>query len=271
VTEIKQRVVLYHGGCRDGYGAAWAAHCYFGETADYIPVSHYKPLPKFVENSEIWFVDFCPRAQALVEILDAGHSVYILDHHLTTRDVIDTVQSKNLSIVFDIEHSGAVIAWKHFFPKRKVPTLLLLIEDRDLWRWNLADTEAVTEALIAMEWTFKLWDRLHKYSSELAELAKAGHLMVCFKKKQVASIIKRAYIDSVGGYKVPVVNSDSFLSNVGSALCGAYPEHPFAACWFRLGDGREKWSLRSIGEFNVADVAKLYGGGGHKNAAGFVK
>jgi len=271
VTKLKQQVVLYHGGCRDGYGAAWAAHCHFGETADYIPVDYYKPLPEFSKNSVLWFVDFCPTAQVLVKLLDAGHLVHVLDHHITTKDVIETVQSRNLSIVFDMEHSGAVIAWKHFFPKRKVPTLLLLIEDRDLWRWNLADTEAVTEALTAMEWSFKLWDRLYKYSSELTELAKAGHLMVCFKKKQVERIVKRAYIDNIGGYKVPVVNSDSFVSTVGNALAVAYPNFPFAGVWFRMSNRQEKWSLRSIGEFNVADVAKIYGGGGHKNAAGFVQ
>ena len=36
-----------------------------------------------------------------------------------------------------------------------------------------------------------------------------------------------------------------------------------------LGDGFWKASLRSKGNVNVAKIAELYGGGGHKNAAGF--
>lgn len=36
-----------------------------------------------------------------------------------------------------------------------------------------------------------------------------------------------------------------------------------------IGDGFWKVSLRSKGKVNVAKIAELYGGGGHKNAAGF--
>jgi phosphoesterase RecJ-like protein len=36
-----------------------------------------------------------------------------------------------------------------------------------------------------------------------------------------------------------------------------------------LGDGEWKASLRSKGEVNVARIAELFGGGGHKNAAGY--
>jgi phosphoesterase RecJ-like protein len=36
-----------------------------------------------------------------------------------------------------------------------------------------------------------------------------------------------------------------------------------------IGDGFWKASLRSKGDVNVAKIAELYGGGGHKNAAGF--
>ena len=34
-------------------------------------------------------------------------------------------------------------------------------------------------------------------------------------------------------------------------------------------DGRWQFSLRSEGEFDVSAVAQQYGGGGHRNAAGF--
>ncbi len=42
-----------------------------------------------------------------------------------------------------------------------------------------------------------------------------------------------------------------------------------AALFRDMGDGFWKASLRSKGNVNVAKIAELYGGGGHKNAAGF--
>jgi phosphoesterase RecJ-like protein len=36
-----------------------------------------------------------------------------------------------------------------------------------------------------------------------------------------------------------------------------------------IGDGFWKASLRSKGNVNVAKIAELFGGGGHRNAAGF--
>ncbi len=42
-----------------------------------------------------------------------------------------------------------------------------------------------------------------------------------------------------------------------------------AALFRDMGNGSWKASLRSKGDVNVAKIAELYGGGGHKNAAGF--
>jgi len=45
---------------------------------------------------------------------------------------------------------------------------------------------------------------------------------------------------------------------------------PFAACYYDRPDARV-FSLRSRGEdgLDVAEIAASYGGGGHRNAAGF--
>lgn len=272
MAQIKQRVVLYHGSCKDGYGAAWAAHLHFGDKADYIPVFHYKPLPVFQPESEIWFLDYCPRAQQLVELLDAGHQVNILDHHAKpTKDVLDSVQHPNLKAILDLEQSGAVIAWKHFFPRRKVPLLLLYVQDRDIWTQKYEETEAATEGLEALAWTFDLWTRLVKHPEDLEQLIRSGALLVSNKKRVVARVLERVYFETIGGYEVPTVNSDSHMSDVGNAMALAHSDRAFACVWFQMADGRRKYSLRSVGDFNVAEIAEKFGGAGHKNAAGFIK
>jgi len=41
-------------------------------------------------------------------------------------------------------------------------------------------------------------------------------------------------------------------------------------CYSKQSDTRWRYELRSIGDFDVGFVAKKHGGGGHKNAAGFI-
>ena len=76
--------------------------------------------------------------------------------------------------------------------------------------------------------------------------------------------------EDILGYKIPVINTGIFVSDVANTLCRKYPDAEFAACYFDL-PGKRIWSLRSIGDFDVSAVASKLGGGGHKNAAGFTE
>ncbi len=70
-----------------------------------------------------------------------------------------------------------------------------------------------------------------------------------------------------GDYEVPVVNATVLFSDIAGELAKG---KPFGACYFDRADGKRQWSLRSSPDgVDVSEIAKLYGGGGHKNAAGF--
>ncbi len=56
---------------------------------------------------------------------------------------------------------------------------------------------------------------------------------------------------------------------MSSEVAGELSEgHPFAAVYVETSTDII-WSLRSRGDFDVSEIAKKFGGGGHKNAAGF--
>lgn len=71
----------------------------------------------------------------------------------------------------------------------------------------------------------------------------------------------------IDGFDVPVANLPYTLSSDAGHLMAQ--GEPFAACYWDTPAGRV-FSLRSsdAGE-DVSAVAKTYGGGGHRNAAGF--
>ena len=56
-------------------------------------------------------------------------------------------------------------------------------------------------------------------------------------------------------------------SDVGHEL--ANQSGTFGLLWCIDKDNRCKCSLRSNGEYDVSAIAKAFGGGGHRNAAGF--
>jgi nanoRNase/pAp phosphatase (c-di-AMP/oligoRNAs hydrolase) len=59
----------------------------------------------------------------------------------------------------------------------------------------------------------------------------------------------------------------TLTSDAGHLLCG--DTYPFAGCYWDTPEGRV-FSLRSRDDgADVGEIAKLYGGGGHKHASGF--
>ena len=69
---------------------------------------------------------------------------------------------------------------------------------------------------------------------------------------------------------IPSVNCGKiYASDVGHALLKAFPDAPFAMAWCEEA-GVRYVSLRSEdSRRDVSEIARTYGGGGHRNAAGF--
>lgn len=261
------RYILYHSNCYDGFGAAYAAWKKFGDSAKYIPVSYGFAPPDISEATEIYIVDFSYDEDTLLEMCKTA-KVVVLDHHKTAAEKLkpllylqDCNQNPNLWIEFDMNRSGALIAWEYFH-KEKAPLLIQHISDRDLWKFELDGTAKIHKALVSYPMDFKLWDQF-----SVEALKEEGVVCERLYSSLVDNITKSAWIGEVGGYDVPMVNTSIAWSEVGQKLVELYPEHLFAAS-FTVFDKQVMWSLRSK-DFDVSEVAKKFGGGGHKNAAGF--
>jgi len=253
--------VIYHAQCPDGSGAAWAAYRLLGDAATYIPVQHGDKVPALPKNAVVAMVDFAFPREALIELKKSVKDLIVLDHHLTAEKDLAGLSFAT----FDMNKSGAVLAWEFFHPKEDVPELLLYIQDSDLWRLKLPETMEVRAALRSYGHDFKTWDRFEFVSN----LAHEGKHILRYQNQLVDNMTQEARLVRVGDYTVPAVNATCCWSEVANALCKKFPDAPFAAAWYERPDGIRVWSLRSIGDFDVSVVAKALGGGGHKNAAGF--
>jgi hypothetical protein len=87
------------------------------------------------------------------------------------------------------------------------------------------------------------------------------------EKQIVDQHVRYARPITLAGFQVLAVNATVLFSEIAGELAVG---RPFGVCYFDRQDGKRQWSLRSTPEGeNVADIARSFGGGGHRHAAGF--
>ena len=263
----KDILVLYHGNCTDGFGAAWAAWKKLGDKAEYIAVKLDKPPDDDFVGKEIYMLDFVYDEEYLKDFIGRNKKVVAIDHHITNKRTAEMVPDHS----YDISHSGAVLAWKYFHPDEKVPKLLAYVEDNDLWRHSLSSTRELWMYVDLFDFDFNIWSKLaddFEDPAKCEEYTEMGKLLLKYRSKTVERLISvHALPVSFEGFEAYAVNSRAFHSEIGMRLAEKFP--PIAIIWGQENDGRIHISLRSDGSVDVSEIAAKFGGGGHKKAAGF--
>ncbi len=260
---------IYHSNCLDGFGAAWAVHKALGDDIEFYKGVHQQPPPE-VDGRDVILVDFSYKSDVLESMLEKAASITILDHHVSAeKDLAGLLKAGRINGLFDMNKSGAMLAWEWFHRGQPAPPLIAYIQDRDLWQFRLEGTREINAALASYAYDFEVWDRLMACNADELEVLKREGEAIDRKLQKdiqqlIASGIRRMVI---GGYDVPVLNASSaYVSDAGHIMSAG---EAFAACYWDHANGRS-FSLRSAEEgVDVAEVAKIYGGGGHKHAAGF--
>jgi len=260
-----KKLCIYHGGCSDGFGAAMAVKMALGDSVAFYAGVHQQAPPE-VKGRDVIMVDFSYKRPVLMALARQANSVLILDHHLSAeKDLVDL--PNNVSTVFDMKRSGAVITWQYFHPEKAIPPLLLHIQDMDLWQLKLEGTKEIIASLFSYSHDFALWEGF--IHSDLKALRQDGVAIVRKHTKDVNQLIaSSAYRMVIAGYDVPVLNAPYFYSSDAGHIMGK--NEPFAACYQDDATGRS-FSLRSEEDgVDVSEVAVKFGGGGHQHAAGFL-
>lgn len=272
---MTHRVCFYHAGCPDGFGAAWAVRRAWGDGGEYQSCGHDEELPLGeLRGATVAFVDMAPGNAPLRALARVASRILVLDHHLSSRDrwladapLGEAMQREGHVVRFDLQHSGAVLAWQHFHAREPVPELLAYVEDQDLWRFELPRSREVNAALTAYPRHFEVWDRLAETPAE--RLAEEGAPILRAQRAEVVRALAGAHPVWVGGRRLEAVNAVFQRAQIGHALAERAAHATPAGAVYRIIGRRVDVSLYSIGAFDVAALAGRYGGGGHRNAAGF--
>lgn len=278
-------ICIYHAHCTDGFTAAWAAQSAFTEQLEMVPAS-YGNAPPEVAGRDVIIVDFSYKRETLLALAKDARSVVVLDHHKTAEaelvgfpnaDDWDEVKmlgaQDQAACIFDMNRSGAQLAWDFFRPGYERPQLIDYVADRDLWRWEMPDTHEINAAISSEEQTHEKWSDLAMeldHHSIRNSIANEGRAILRKQRKDIDTVIgTSSRTMMIGGSIVPVANCPPFLASETAGQLAK--NHPFAATYYDGPKGRA-FSLRSRGDdgADVSDIAREYGGGGHRNAAGFL-
>lgn len=281
-------LVIYHKNCADGMAAAWAAYTYFNDTAEYLAMNYNDPAVKLENDSltfpvplsgrKVFILDFSFKPDIHAAIVVEAAEVVWLDHHKTAFEDRGLDPAKAYEqrtgrdvCVLDPHMSGCLITWNFFHPESAPPFALRLIDDRDRWVWQYgADTRNFATALRSKPLTI---ERIEEAVNAVDGLISEGAAMNALFDQQLADITAKPVRLELRALRMVtrvglVANCTlQFASEAGGKL--AEKSGTFGATWCAGDNGKIFFSLRSIGDYDVSGIAKCYGGGGHKNAAGF--
>lgn len=274
-------VVLYHGNCFDGIAAAWVTQRKFPDAtcipaiygashrqAFYDAIGQENLSLERIKDTRIIMVDYSSSREDMEKLYQLTDGNFqCIDHHKTAQLACEGLDF----CIFDMEESGASLAWKTYFPDEPMPRLIKYVKDRDLWQFRLAQSHQVNAFIHSYPMTLEAYGGLVEYleNDENFFIAQQqGVAILRYKEQMVDNICMTAEI--IDG--IPTVNTSVLFSEVPERLLEIFPTAPYARYYYdRIKDGIRQWGLRSKGDFDVSEVAKDNGGGGHKNAAGFTE
>ena len=277
-------LVIYHAHCTDGFGAAYAAWKKFGDLAEYVPMNYGEPEHDDVDllqakigtpdNRQVYVLDFSFPIDITKWLIKNSAFFVWLDHHKTAFEMwagderelyLDETEYTN--IILDNSKSGAMLAWEYFHPSNELPIIIRHIDDRDRWKFNLRGSKEIHASLQTEKpWTFEMWDALTSNDNYGALFSQGGAILKA-QTQQVASTASYSRKCQIGDATGLSVNTNVHISEVGHEL--AKKSGSFGLIWYLNADNRANCSLRSEGDYDVSAIARRFGGGGHKNAAGF--
>ena len=263
---------LYHDD-PDGCCAAAIARRALGEKLVLHPLQIGDPIPwGMIEISQqVVLLDYSLPLEDMQRLSDGRRLVWI-DHHKTSLARLGQAMAA-IPGERSLEAAACVLTWQTFFPEDPTPQAVLLIGDRDIWRMAYTDTRAFSEGLfqedIGPEHD-ELWKPLLDGDQLLVnQLIDRGRVLYQARLKGIRDVVGHYGFETVfEGHKTLVVNHrgngdmGEHIRQAGYALAYCYVEV--------VRDGRLQTVVTLYSDqIDVSEIARKFGGGGHRGAAGF--
>lgn len=226
-----------------------------------------------IRMKEVYILDFSYNKEVLEDLNRKVNKLVVLDHHKTAKDDLDGLPYT----VFNLNKSGAVLAWEYFHPDEMIPKLLLHVQDRDLRKFKLSGSKEITLAFESMKEDMYAWGQYCSvqnsntpYDKSLQHLKDVGSYLVSYRTELINRQLKNVKVITFRDQQVGTLNCVNFVSEVGHAIHSSTSLNvDYSMTYFFIDADYAVLSFRSKKEgTDVGAIAKSLGGGGHVNASG---
>jgi oligoribonuclease NrnB/cAMP/cGMP phosphodiesterase (DHH superfamily) len=265
-------ICLYHND-PDGCCSAAIVRRAFGPSLLLQPLEIGDPVPWEAIQAcrQVVLADYSLQLADMLRLSD-GRGLVWIDHHVTSLGELGPAMAE---IPGEREDGTAacVLTWRTFFPNLSVPRAVQLIGDRDVWRMQFPETRAFSEGLFQRDLDpadDDLWRPLLDDDQEhVKELTERGRLLYEARLAGIADSVARYGFETVfEGHRTLAINHrgsgdmGEYIRQAGYAVAYCYAEA------VRAGRLQTVVTLYSDA-VDVSEIARKYGGGGHRGAAGF--
>jgi oligoribonuclease NrnB/cAMP/cGMP phosphodiesterase (DHH superfamily) len=276
-------MLIFHHNDSDGRCAA-AVMGRWAKEGKYVPIyieMDYKDKPnvELIEKDDgVAIVDFIFKPDVMIEVCRKTANIIWCDHHQTAKDYgYDELSGhRDFSLIKGL--SGCECTWKYCYPHREIPEALKLLGDYDAWRLEHKPECFEFYEGLKLEDTSpdgKLWDELYGcfkectgyYAGiEIKRIIDQGKAAIKYRDNYCEEMRESfGYETEIDGHKAYAMNAYRFGSKGFGDKIKEYD-----VCIAYAHDGK-RFTVSLYSEtVDVSVIAKKFGGGGHKGAAGFV-
>lgn len=266
---------FYHYDLDGRCAGALVAH-YTGNynSNDYFEVDYDTPIPVDIikDGETVYFVDysFTEKTKSILLELNSRCNLIWIDHHISSINLIkeDNTQSiAGIKGIRAIGESGALLTNRYF--SDTIYEFSELVSDYDCWIYKYGNV--TTHFKLGIE-SYEhnaldtVWIDLFDNNDLLQSIIEKGAVIKDYIDKDNKLYLDNySYESTLNGIKCLVVNKKSNSWIFGDKI----NDYPIVVIWVFNGKNYRYSLFSNKEDIDCSQIAELFGGGGHKSAAGF--
>lgn len=228
------------------------------------------PFDLIGPQEQVIIVDFSLQKPGDFErLLDITPNVIWIDHHKSAIAKHAHLANRIPGLRMD-GVAACELVWAYFFPNRETPRIVKLLGDYDVWKFKYgSDTRHLQSGIRLLDtdpWLPKWVEWFCNGDAAVGWMIENGIIATQYRDNYYAGLIKAwSFQAEFEGHSAVCCNAGS----VSSDLFDTAPESDLMMPF--VFDGRQ-WTVSIYTRYPDIDCSKLaakYGGGGHRQAAGF--
>jgi hypothetical protein len=272
------------------------------EVLDFIGYNYGQPIPDLSDYDKVIMCDISFPREFMIEMLEKwSMNITYIDHHISAMEELSGVQIKSYC---DVKFAACELTWKYFFPNETMPEIIRLLGMYDSFRHKGTEEEqkvlefqyGARQAISSYEEAYKcLYYNISESAGihlnySLVNIQRSGKYIYQYLCTEAKQVYKNGFVvvfdeehwfDSetflgkmTDGYrerKFICINKERF-NPINFGIDYHKDGYDGAACFHYDGIAKlYRFSLyNDNGLIDCSVIAKQFGGGGHKGAAGFV-